>query len=406
MEAYLFFYSRLERFDYRLIYAPSKSFLPDPIRSEFITFAREVINTDNVSNGKISVPRWSIIRRENLVLYGIGVYNKELGDCYSEFENRDIRGYFGVVFNYDNGNLPLEYFSLAYFRDLYSQYFAPFWHAKKTDEKKINSIVQKIDINIEAEGTSSRIELNGDYSICKVIPEPIVVKDVVNTAIGLQDIELVLGLNDIKHVTTASLLKFRNISILGNTIEKSVPIACDKVKSDFSKNEDSASLIPKQTIGRVSKSVSNKQHNRKAEVVEEGKESEYEYLADTIYHKLRKCGINVKSIVRYLAKKCGLRIVEPSFSNYHEPVSSKEEVENDSYNYDAEANAPEILKTSKIERRNRLSEIRKKMSTSEHVSEMTGSETTQASQNTDFNNLEELNNLSLQKKDNLSIEDI
>ncbi len=72
MEAYLFIYSRLERFDYRLIYAPSQSFLPSPTRDDFVSFAREVINTDNVANGGLNTARWSVIRRGNKVLFGGG----------------------------------------------------------------------------------------------------------------------------------------------------------------------------------------------------------------------------------------------------------------------------------------------------------------------------------------------
>lgn len=406
MEAYLFIYSRLERFDYRLIYAPSKSFLPDPIRSEFIAFAREVINTDNVSNGNISAPRWSIICRENKILYGIGIYNKELGDCYSELENRDIRGYFGIVFNYENGNLPMECFSLVFFQDLFSSYFAPFWHAEKKDENKINSIVQKIDLAIEQTSTVPTIVLNTSSSFCKIIPEPIVVQEVINSAIGLNDIELVLGLNDIKHVTTANLSRFRNISIIGNSIEKSVPITKVKSKLEYSKKENSTVLISEQNGDRVPSSVSNEQFQNKATRKEE---SNCEYLADSIYKKLRKCGINVKAIVHYLAKKCGLQIIESSHYNYNEPSPDNYEDNSVSYNNDADMHdekSEETIRTAKTIRRNRLSEIRKELSMSEQASEPTASEISNTPLNIDFNNLEELDKHSSKEKDNLSIEDI
>ncbi len=79
MKAFLFIYTRLDKFDYRLLYAPDKSFLPSPVREKFIDFAREVVNTDNLNNGRILAPRWSMMKENNLVLIGVGCYNNSLG---------------------------------------------------------------------------------------------------------------------------------------------------------------------------------------------------------------------------------------------------------------------------------------------------------------------------------------
>jgi len=404
MEAYLFFYSRLERFDYRLIYAPSESFLPDPIRSEFIAFAREVINTDNVSNGKIVTPRWSIIRREDKILYGIGIYNKELGDCSSELETRNIRGYFGIVFNYEKGNLPMECFTLAFFQNLYSSYFTPLWHAEKKDENKINSIVQIINIDLVEESICFPIKLNTNSSLCKVLSESVIVRDAINSAIENNDIEIVLGLNDIKHVTTASLSRFRNISLIGNFIEENISICQSKQREKLPRRKDSVVSISEQNRVRGSRSKAEEPCKITTE-----KESDYKYLADSIFNKLRKCGINVKAIVHYLAKKCGLCIIEPSSPNYDIPDSGNEDVKKVSHNYEVDLSDEESQKSmenARIEHRNRLAEIRKELSTSEDVSQMMASEVSHTPQNTDFHNLEELDNIDSKEKDNLSIEDL
>ena len=40
MKGYLFIYTRLDKFDYRLLYAPDIKILPSHIRDTFINFAR------------------------------------------------------------------------------------------------------------------------------------------------------------------------------------------------------------------------------------------------------------------------------------------------------------------------------------------------------------------------------
>ena len=62
MEKHLFIYSRTRRFDYRLIYTPDSTFVPDDIRWKFIDFVREILNEDNVLNGDIVEPRWGIYK--------------------------------------------------------------------------------------------------------------------------------------------------------------------------------------------------------------------------------------------------------------------------------------------------------------------------------------------------------
>lgn len=399
MEAYLFIYSRLERFDYRLIYAPSQSFLPNPTRNEFISFAREVINTDNVSNGKINTARWSLIRRGDKVLFGIGIYNKNLGDCSSDIETRNVRGFFGLVFNYEKGNLPKECFAMSFFESIYSSYIMPLWHAEKKYEHKINSIIQKINLNVEDSCLDSPIKLNTHSSVYKVLPETIVVDEAINSALSVDDIEIVLGLNNIKHVTSASLSQFRNISIIGNHTEEDIPVSNNK--------SHVASVDHKESRERprnYSSTVSGQSNDKPKSVC-----CDYEYLADVIYSKLKRCGVNVKRVVTFLAKKCGLYIADYPMHDKVNKMHSNSD--NNALPYDEIDNSGQEITQAftdkeKTERRNRIAEIRMKLSHSSNPQNNIETGTSSKNPHKDVKDLEDLKSLSPKDKDSFDIEDL
>lgn len=405
MEAYLFIYSRLERFDYRLIYAPSQSFLPSPTRDEFVSFAREVINTDNVANGGINTARWSVIKRGNKVLFGVGMYNKDLGDCSSTIETRDVRGFFGIVFNYEGGGLPNDIFTISYFQNLYASYFMPIWHTVKKDEYKINSIIQGIKIIIQNNNLNEPILLNAHASICKILPESILVSDAINSALQIDDVELVLGLNDVKHVTSARLLQFRNVSIIGNITEEVINITPKKSSETSFKSKESKIYTGGQPMRKIKNKEDSPHHiTPKPEI------SDHKDMADAIFSKLRRCGFNVKRIVIYLAQKCGLRVIEqsdvvptnqPFGANVGTFVGTQKEIDDN-----VTESSPETKAREKEERRTRLTEIRKKLSDIDDIPEGHCPQKDVTGLHIDINNIEEINNLPKTNKENLDIEEL
>lgn len=398
MEAYLFIYSRLERFDYRLIYAPSQSFLPNPTRSYFVSFAREVINTDTVSNGNINANRWSLVRRGSKVLFGVGCYNQELGDCSSEIENRKVRGFFGMVFDYDEEYLPKDLFTLEYFQGLYSSYMEPIWHAQKKDEFKVNSLVVIINIPAKEEHPNF-IELNTDRTRCKVLPESISQSDAINSALKMTDVEVVLGLNDIKHVTRAVLSQPRNVSLIGNNTEMYFPILQKK-----SENKPS-----KSNVGANKQSVQGK--SRSAEKKVKLESSDYEYLAESIYSKLKRCGANVRLVVKHIAEKCDLIVTDGSnprpFIKHQEnndEVNTNSCAENEIMNSQDTMLDEETINRKKTERQLRLAEIRKQYSEKEHHGKIP--RVPSADLRYDMENIEELQGLTAKNKKISKIEDL
>lgn len=405
MEAYLFIYSRLERFDYRLIYAPSQSFLPSPTRDDFVSFAREVINTDNVANGGINTPRWALIRRGKKVLYGVGIYNKDLGDCSSTIETRDVRGFFGIVFNYEEGLLPNDLFTVSYFQNLYASYFMPIWHTVKKDEYKINSVIQGIKVIIQNNKLNEPIYLNTNASICKILPESILVSDAINSALQIDDVELVLGLNDVKHVTSARLSQFRNVSVNGNITEEVIHIT-PKITSETSfKSKDSKINAGGQPIRKIQNKRDSAHHiTPKPEI------SDHKDMAEAIFSKLRRCGFNVKRIVIYLAQKCGLRVIEqsdilPTNQAFDKKVGTFEVTQRGT-DFNVSEPSPETKAKQKEERRTRLTEIRKKLSDIDDIPERHSPKKDISDLQIDTNNIEEISNLPKKNKENLDIEEL
>lgn len=213
--AYLFVYTRLESFDYRLIYAPSDKHLPQPNRGEFIDFAREVINTDVF--GDIKSPRHAIIKREQYTLIGLGCNSVELGVIQSLVETRAIRVFIGVYFDHSLSDAQIQSFTeIGFYKDLYSQYITPLWHTNKRNETKVNSIVQPVEILESVSlSRSAEIKVNSCANLCEIYPCRVNVFSLLKSCIQYKDIDAVTLLNSEDHIKEATLYKFHNATIIG-----------------------------------------------------------------------------------------------------------------------------------------------------------------------------------------------
>lgn len=211
---YLFVYTRLEKFDYRLIFSPDNQTLPQPIRGEFIDFAREVVDTDNF--GPIAIPRFAIVKRGNLSLIGVGCRNTVLGTCPSTEETREIRGFFGVVTDSCSFEQINTLTNLEYYRYLFTKFIIPIWGISKREEDKINSIVQAITVpNTDLPFSQSLLDVNIDNNSCKVFPISTDAASLIKSCMSFNEVDAVVGLNSDKHILEAPLYIFHNVTICG-----------------------------------------------------------------------------------------------------------------------------------------------------------------------------------------------
>lgn len=289
MKGYLFIYTRLDKFDYRLLYAPDIKILPSPIRDTFINFAREVINTDNIGNGPITSERWAMIKRDNLHLVGVGCYNNLLGHVESANEKRVVRGFFGLVFDSYSQALSNKIFELDLYKDIFVNYVLPFWNLPKKDEYRTNSIIQEIDIEACEKQDRGLISINDSPNICRVHSNMSSPYELFTSALSIKDADFVCNLNNSEHVLSHSLYAFKNITIVDNV-------------SSFD-----ISLIPifrndREKTQNGEKVHKNGRYTRRSLSRKDGELAE---IADVIYQKIKRCGISTIDFLKALSSRFG-----------------------------------------------------------------------------------------------------
>ncbi len=162
MNAHLFIYTRIENVDYQAIISPPEDVCPKSARKIFLTQARGIINVEQYDDPLVE-PRWLYSKIDNLLLWGVGILNKELSDeVFKDFAGRPVRGFFGLVIDVSQQE-PLLPFDLNFFKQLYASYLVPIWNVELDTFKK-SSICADFDVEPFTCITknSSHISLNTD----------------------------------------------------------------------------------------------------------------------------------------------------------------------------------------------------------------------------------------------------
>lgn len=352
MKAFLFIYTRLDKFDYRLLYAPDKSFLPSPVREKFIDFAREVVNTDNINNGRILAPRWSMMKENNLVLIGVGCYNNILGVTESANEKRVIRGFFGVVVNSLDNSIGTKLFDLTFYKNIFGRYVSPLWDLQRKDENKTNSVIQEITIDSNECINNANVLMNDSDYLCRVFPEDITPESLFLSAITKNKVDFVLNLNNSEHVLKHSMIAFKNISIIGNDTLFDINLNSNSQINSHSQNDYKQDK--KDSPRRNSNSKNEKEQ---VEIVE------------LIYKRLKQCGYSTKAFLRAFAAKCGYS-VHPIEDDAMDTMSHKQIHFNDvdePYSEIDNSKSIDIFEKNKEDRRKTMSALKEQFRTEEHI---------------------------------------
>ena len=355
MKGYLFIYTRLDKFDYRLLYAPDIKFLPSPTRDIFINFAREVINTDNIGNGSIKSERWSMIKSNNLTLIGLGCYNNLLGYVESNNEKRVIRGFFGIVFDSSSLTVSNRVFELDLYKEIFGNYVSPIWNLQKKDEFRTNSVIQEIDIETYDQQALGVISINDSPNICRVHSDKTSPYELFSSAIKKKETDFVCNLNNSEHVLSHSLYAFKNITIIGNVSgydisltpipqrEKKVIKTTEKVRKDGCQT--------KKTLSK--------------------KECELAEIADVIYQRLKRCGISTIDFLKALSSRFGYSAQFVNEESNEEgdvstSISRREEMSQTNSQEDASRSINEYNQNKK-ERNDSISSLKEQFKKEGHV---------------------------------------
>ncbi len=325
--------------------------LPSPFRDDFIDFAREVINVDNVLNGQIETLRWSLIKRENVVLVGIGCHNRQLGAQSVDYAGREVRGFFGVVINTSNDCVINTLCDVEFYRNLYELFISPLWSI--TDQSKGNSIYQEVDIEETVINDFSRVDINIDNSKFKIFPQNTEFKDVLYYAFRQDSVDVVFNLNNLQHITSADLYHFHNVTIIGNNNVELHPFKVQEVESH------------EQNIEGEKINIRN--HNADEGVLNNLEEGE-DILKKAIIglmKMLKLLRVSINDFLIYLADILGYALIKKTEDDN---ISSQNEDQNGVENYrslqnseysQSKKNSDLNIVEKKEERRKTIEEIRK-----------------------------------------------
>lgn len=318
--AHLFIYTRLEKFDYRVLYAPDNQTLSGNMRNEFISFAREVINSDNF--GDIQTPRYAMIKRGQKILVGIGCDTSIFGVQESTTETRRIRGFFGVFLENCSKRQLNTLSQIRFYQNLFETYVKPLWSLNRKEESKTNSVVQSINIEdslADMASDSHTVCVNTSSSVCEIFPNTIKSSELLASCILAENSDIVTSLNSDAHILNAPLYHFHNATIVGILENYTIKFA---------------STSPKNKEGE---NISRFEHNRKSATSEWGENSPIRTrkksstrldsddgciskIISKLISWMASCGINPKKFITLLADRFNLSVVDKN--DHISPIES------------------------------------------------------------------------------------
>ena len=219
--AQFYIYTRTKELDYRAIAIPSEDFCSKEDRLAFRNEIQGVIDVETYVD-ELNEPRWFYSKRKNLVLFGIGVMNKELSDtCNTDYVGTPIRGFFGVVFKI--GEIIDLPYDKEFFRKVYKKYVEPIWNVEYGDDNAKQKIIEVEQSDID--GTylkivpqDNHISLNEQVGKCAILGKIDCVKVFQQALYNETELSVVTGLNNRNHAY-AKEAKYKFLNALVNGID-------------------------------------------------------------------------------------------------------------------------------------------------------------------------------------------
>lgn len=219
--AQFYIYTRTKELDYRAIAIPSEDFCSKEDRLAFRHEIQGVIDVETYVD-ELNEPRWFYSKRKNIVLFGIGVMNKELSDtCNTDYVGTPIRGFFGVVFKI--GEIIDLPYDKEFFRKVYKKYVEPIWNVEYGDDNAKQKIIEVKQSDID--GTylkivpqDNHISLNEQVGKCVILGKMDCVKVFQQALYNETELSVVTGLNNRNHAY-AKEAKYKFLNALVNGVD-------------------------------------------------------------------------------------------------------------------------------------------------------------------------------------------
>lgn len=216
MNAHLFVYTRTKNVDYQAIISPTEEFCPKSTRKLFLAQARGVINIELYDDPFGEEPRWLLSKKNNLLLWGIGIQNKMLNEeIYKDFAGRPVRGFFGIIIDLSNQDKLIPY-DINFFKEIYLNYIVPIWDTEVDSYKKscINLDFNPEQYKCIKTNSNSNVSLNYDINKTLILGNVDLV-DVLSSALSsTKDISIVSGFSSKAHAF-APEYSYSNAIVIG-----------------------------------------------------------------------------------------------------------------------------------------------------------------------------------------------
>jgi hypothetical protein len=195
-----------------MICKPPASILPMEMAGYFERFIRQVLNTDKISNKPINAIRYSYLKQNNLVLWGIGCLNRDIGieeEFCSDCKHRsNLRSFVGIVFDMEQdiseNGVP---FDTSFFKLLFDKYVVPYWNFEERKQwETINSTpeVGYGKCNVVYSSDSIKVNLLNDR--CYIFSPNTNIQELIASVLNKKT-NLVTGLNVASHIDNAAYSK-------------------------------------------------------------------------------------------------------------------------------------------------------------------------------------------------------
>ncbi len=196
MKIQYYCYTRNVRLDY------GDYLLPSNLSSQQLDFIRErVLSVISDNRINFSIPKWMLIKFDNVIIWGIFTWNSLLSDSYfKDHVGRSVYGFFSVViseYKLEERKIPYD---IGCFRKIYAERIAPYWNSYEIINNLTDDFIVE-DFNPISASNNNYVDLlNIDIFQCKSLGE-LDKEGVIAAALTLDNVSLLIDNDNIEQAT-------------------------------------------------------------------------------------------------------------------------------------------------------------------------------------------------------------
>lgn len=230
MKIQYYCYTRISELDYC-------DFISPDLPLNKIDYIRKRILSITNSSSLSDVPKWILIKWDNVVVWGCSCWNQMLAQSdFKDSFGRPVYGFFSMViseFNRSDTKLP---FDIEYFKKVYSKEVEPYWNSCERRKSVCDGYIQGDFNYIKADSGCCEGLLNTDIFRCKSLGAGVDKGTAVAAALTLDNVSLIIDNDDIGQATgkgTAFMNCLSEFVAPGTFTVKNLCPKCKQFVSEF-----------------------------------------------------------------------------------------------------------------------------------------------------------------------------